>query len=119
MARGRILLVEDEPLLHYLWEDICEDNDIELVGPAMSNAEAHEHINREGASLCAVFLDVNLQSEMSTSTAELLATTGIPVIVCSGSHGTELPEIYQQWPVLEKPYRPSEVEALLQKLVCS
>lgn len=117
MARGRILLVEDEPMLHLLWEDICEDNDIELVGPAMTNAEAERLIQQEAGSLLGVFLDVNLMGESSLGAAELLSNMPLPVVVCSGHNERDIPLVFQQWPVLQKPYRPLDIEQLINKLV--
>lgn len=117
MARGRILLVEDEPMLHLLWEDICEVNDIELVGPARTNAEAEKLILQESGSLLGVFLDVNLLGESSSGAAQILSTMPLPVFVCSGHNERDLPTVFQQWPVLQKPYRPLDVEQLINKLV--
>jgi CheY-like chemotaxis protein len=119
MVKGRILLVEDEILLHYLWEDICGDLDIEIVGPAVTNQQALDLIASEGHDLTGVILDVNLQCETSQGAAVVLANMDIPVVVCSGSHTGDLPAVYEKWPVLWKPYRPSAITAHLANLVYS
>lgn len=117
MARGRILLVEDETMLHFLWEDICGDLSIEIAGPASTCEQAMAILDNEADKLSGVVLDVNLHGETSQKVAERLATMDLPVLVCSGSHHGTLPDVYHQWPTLSKPYRPSGIEECLKKLV--
>jgi DNA-binding LytR/AlgR family response regulator len=110
MAKGRVLLVEDQILLHLLWEDICEDNELSLLGPATTNSEAETIIKEQGDEISCVFLDVGLRDESSIGAANMLAALNIPVVVCSGMDSQELPTVFQQWPILTKPYRVCEIE---------
>jgi response regulator of citrate/malate metabolism len=117
MTKGLILLVEDEPMLHFLWEDICALADIEIAGIAMTSGEALEIIDKHGSNLTGVILDVNLHDGTSQPVAEKLRGMGIHVVVCSGSDSNALHDCYAGWEVLMKPYRPQEAQDHLKKMV--
>ena len=117
MTRGQILLVEDETMLHFLWEDMCEMNDIKILATAMTCEEALEVLRTRSDELSGVVLDVNLQGETSECVAELLRTLSLPVVVSTGHDPKGLPEVYQGWDALMKPYRTDEMTAILDKMV--
>ena len=72
----RILVLEDEPLVAMLLEEMLIDLGCEVVGPASSLGEG-ERLARE-AALDAAVLDVNLNGEMSDTVAAILRRRGIP-----------------------------------------
>jgi DNA-binding LytR/AlgR family response regulator len=117
MAKGRVLLVEDQILLHLLWEDICDEHDLSLVGPATTNSEAEAFVRDQGDNISCVFLDVGLREESSIGVANMLSSLKIPVVVCSGMDSESLPAVFQQWPILTKPYRICEVEQYLNTIL--
>jgi len=116
MSNGRILLVEDEPMLHFLWEDMCAISDFEIAFTAMTCQEAMAYFQDHHAELSGVILDVNLHGETSGPVAEYLKLLSIPVIVSTGSHPDSLPEIFRGWPTLMKPYRPHDITGILPSL---
>jgi len=119
MSNGRILLVEDEPMLHFLWEDICAINDFEVAFTAMTCQEALAYLEENSDDLSGVILDVNLHGEMSNRVAAYLRTLALPVVVSTGSHPDTLPLEFKGWPTLCKPYRPHDIVSILPTLAFS
>ncbi|MBC7985691.1 MAG: response regulator [Sphingomonadaceae bacterium] len=78
----RILVVEDEPLIAMMVEDMLHDFGAIVIGPAASVAEALALI--EEAVLDAALLDVNLRGERSDAVADALEARGVPFALATG-----------------------------------
>lgn len=114
MARGRVLVIEDEPMVQILIEDICEMAEVDISAVIDNVAEAKLAI--EEGDFNAVILDVNLLGETSEPLAELLRAKHTPVVVTSGSYAHQLPEAYAGFMLLEKPFSPKALVKELQKV---
>ena len=112
--RLRILLVEDEMLVAMNMEDMLRDLGHEIAGPAFRLDPALA-LARE-AALDAAILDVNLAGERSFAIAETLAERGIPFLFATGYglHGIDPP--WRDRPVLQKPFRQSQLAAAIEAL---
>jgi CheY-like chemotaxis protein len=112
LAGRRVLVVEDEPIVGMLLEDMLLDLGVEVVGPAATLAEALALAERE--DLAAALLDVNLGGERSYPVADALARRGVPFLFLTG-YG----EAAWEGPALtiQKPYRSEDVAAGLERVL--
>lgn len=114
LAGKRILVVEDEPMISMLIEDILFHLECVVVGPASNLALA---LNlAENRELDAAILDVRLGSENSFPVADVLKRAGIPFAFATGYGDGSYPH---NAPVLQKPYSFDGVSAMLTRLVLS
>lgn len=113
----RILVVEDEPLVAMLLEEMLLDLGCTVVGPAYSLREG-ERLAAE-AELDGAVLDVNLNGEMSDPVANTLRGRGVPFALATG-YGLSAPMAADgAVPVLQKPYPAAKLEATLRELLSS
>ena len=83
VAGSRILVVEDEPLIAMMIEDMLIDLGAECVGPAATLKRAFEMIGSEAVD--AAILDINLPDGNSDALAARMRADGVAVILSSGS----------------------------------
>lgn len=112
-AGKRILVVDDEPLIAMMLEDILVDMGCAVVGPALEVGEA-EALARE-ATIDAAILDFNLGNRTSRSVAELLLERQIPFVVASGDGEAAI--VPGAGGALNKPFWPATVKAALSGLI--
>ncbi len=110
----RILVVEDEALVAMLVEDALADAGYDVLGPATTVSEALALLGRERPD--AVVLDLNLAGESSTPVADTLAQRGIPYVIATGYGASALPPGHERAAVLAKPYDPTELAAVLERI---
>ena len=82
LAGRRILVVDDEPLVALLTEDLLLDAGAEVIGPAASVAEALALVATDAPE--GALLDVNLGGELVYPVAEALARRGTPFAFVTG-----------------------------------
>lgn len=115
LAGRRMLVVEDEPLIAMLLEDMLGDLDITIAGVAESVQTALELVDAtEG--LDAAILDMNLRGRSVEPVAEKLAERGIPFVFASGYGADALTDKHAGAPVLPKPFRRDALEDALRKV---
>ena len=103
----RILVVEDEPLVAMMIEDILTTSGGGVVGPAPTAKQALELLEREAVH-CAV-LDVKLMDGSSFRVAEALKQRAIPFLIVTGVDQKTIPAAYLGAPVLQKVFMPHEL----------
>lgn len=106
LASRRILVVEDEPLVAMLEEDLLLEAGAEIVGPATSVAQALTLIG--DGDLDGAVLDVNLGEETAFPVAERLTELGVPFVFVTGYGRQGLIERHAHRPVIRKPFKPQE-----------
>ncbi len=86
MFRPKILIIEDEFILHQEYCSMFKDKDVEVsLAYSTTYSEAIENIDREQPDL--VLLDIELQSKKSgIDVANYLNTLNIPFIYLTGHH---------------------------------
>lgn len=112
--RKRILIVEDEPLVAMLIEDMMESLGFEVVGPALRFDEALGLVESE--ALDAAILDVNLGDRRSYPIAERLEAKGVPFAFATG-YGSAGIEWNGTAPVIRKPFERQAVRSALGNLL--
>ena len=101
MSAG-VLIVEDEPLVAMVVEEVLRDAGIAIAGCAGSVEKAMAMLDH---TLCdAAVLDVNLRGRSVEPVAVALQSKGIPFLFMSGYGSHPLPERFSQAPVLAKPF---------------
>ena len=109
--RLRILVVEDEMLVAMNIEDMLLAMGHEVAGLASRLAPALQ-LAREGEFDLAM-LDVNLAGEASFPVAAVLVEQEIPFLFATGYGVKGVAEEYRARPVLQKPFRASDLQAAL------
>lgn len=112
---SRILVVEDEPIVAISLQDMLGDLGYDVVGPAFRVAAAL--VLAEGEPIDAAILDVNMAGEDSYAVAYALKARGIPYLFATGYGRQGLEPGHDDVPVLQKPYRESQVDAALKELL--
>ncbi|HYD86033.1 MAG TPA: response regulator [Vitreimonas sp.] len=113
LSDKRILLLEDEPLVALLAEDMLLDLGAVVIGPVATIESALAAI--EANALDAAFLDINIGGALSFGVAERLCARGVPVVFASGyTAAIAVPGASE---LIQKPYQQRDVErALLRAL---
>ena len=112
----RVLLVEDEPLVCLLFEDMLAELGCEIIGPACDVDRAIA-LARDHESIQAAILDVNVAGQVVFPVAEILSERGIPFSFATGLSAKGLPAAWQSYPMISKPVTMAQLaEALRQAL---
>jgi CheY-like chemotaxis protein len=111
-AQGHVLIVEDEPLVALLVEEMVQELGFASTKTVTSLADALESAARE--ELCFAILDVNLQGKKSYEVADVLTARHIPFAFASGALA---PGSYAAVPILPKPFSLTDVEKVLGTLI--
>lgn len=110
-----ILVVEDETLITMLLEDILSELGCSLAGSAATLRQAQDMA--QTLSPQAAILDVNLGGDPVFPVAEQLVARNIPIVFASGYGSSGLPERWQGYPTLPKPFLPDQVESILRRVL--
>jgi CheY-like chemotaxis protein len=108
----RILIVEDEPIVAMMVEDMLLDLGAQAVGPATSLQRATQFAREGGFD--AVILDLNLGGEGTESVAGALHDAGIPFILATGYDFGGVANLGEAG-ILQKPYRLEQMAAALER----
>jgi CheY-like chemotaxis protein len=109
----RILLVEDEPVVAMLAEDLLTDLGCVVVGPAVRLKEGLALVERERLDLA--LLDINLGADTSFPIAAALSERQIPFAFATGYGALAHP--FDDAPVISKPYTSDDLRLLLEGLL--
>lgn len=111
LAGLRVLVVEDEMMVSMLIEDMLDDLGCKVVGPASRLDEAMA-LAGEAELDCAV-LDVNLGGQSIFPLADFLRAKGAPFAFATGYGDAGLREVDKGSPVLQKPFRETDLARVL------
>lgn len=98
---GRLLVVEDEPLIAMALAQDLSKLGWDIVGPAATVDEALRLVADTPPD--AAVLDVNLGGELVYPIAEWLRDRKVPFVFCSGYEHLDTHSAYDQWPRVRKP----------------
>lgn len=118
LSGQHILVIEDEMLVAMLLKDILADLGCTVVGSAVQVEQALAMIEATGA-LDAAVLDINLNGQKSYPVADALIARGVPFLFATGYGGDSVMDGYRSFPLLQKPFRLSELADALAKLLTS
>jgi DNA-binding response OmpR family regulator len=108
---GRVLILEDEPIIGFALEDMLIEIGCAAVLLTTRIDEAMQIIREERVD--AAILDVNIHGERSYPVADALKLKQVPYIFASGYGDTEHPPEHRLTPTLVKPYNVDDIRAAL------
>jgi CheY-like chemotaxis protein len=109
--RLRVLVVEDEAMVALGLEDMLADLGHEVVARAAGLDKALTAARDLAFDLG--ILDVNIRGKETYAVADVLAGRGIPFIFSTGYDPSRLRQPYCDGPVLQKPYRESDLRKMI------
>ncbi|MGA8824267.1 MAG: response regulator [Pseudolabrys sp.] len=110
----RILIIEDEALISLMIEDMVQELGYRVSGIANTMAVASREFAKRNYD--AVLLDINIGGRYHAETADHLLGWGIPFAFVTGYDYLVDPR-HEKIPVLQKPFEPAHLRALLEELV--
>jgi DNA-binding response OmpR family regulator len=110
----RVLLVEDDPLVAMLSEEMLTDAGYQVADQA-ADVETASEMARSG-NYDAVMLDLNLHGASARPVAEILDARSVPFVFATG-YGESGWDGYEHVPVLSKPFSAQEVRTVLGQLL--
>lgn len=110
LAGLRVLVVEDEPIVAMMLEDMLVELSCTVVGVASTVAQGLA-LAREGGFDAAV-LDININGQRSDPIAEALDRMGLPYVFATGYGSAGLP-VGVRKPVIQKPYTSGQLTTAL------
>ena len=113
--RGRILIVEDEPLIALELEEFLINAGFKIAAIAGKLEKALALI--ESGSCDAAIVDANLAGVSASPLASALTALGMPFIVLSGYSSEQLQSAFPRALFMQKPYRPDELIQALNTIV--
>jgi CheY-like chemotaxis protein len=109
--KRRVLVVEDEPMVSMMIEDMLSDRGYDVVGVAPNVASASALAR--SLELDLAMLDVNLAGERSFAVADILRERNIPFIFATGYGSPGVDPAYASVRVLHKPFASAELDRAL------
>jgi len=113
----KVLLVEDEALIAMLLEDLFADLGCEIAENPVQLDEAVTAAQSGDFDLA--LLDLNLSGSRTYPVADILTARGIPFAFLTGYRSDDLEPAYRAAPILAKPFRRGDLEAILARLLNS
>ena len=110
-----VLLIEDESLIRMMIADMLVELGHSVAGEANDLQSGLLLASAPGVD--AAILDIQLGAHSSDRIAEALQSKGVPFAFASGYGADGLPEGFQGYPVLEKPFQIEELERCLASLL--
>ena len=104
----RTIVVEDEPLVRLMTEDILASIGCVIVASAATLHDALTCIPATTIDLAV--LDINLAGAEVYPAAELLRSRGTPIIFVTGYGRRGVPDAWQGFPILQKPFSSRDLE---------
>ena len=114
VAKCRVLVVEDEPLVGMEIEDAIADLGHVVLGPIAALHEAVDLATNE--ALCCAVLDINICGGHSYPVADILLERGVPILLLSGYGEQTLPERLQRETLLPKPFTAEQLDTAIRNL---
>lgn len=114
-AGKRVLVVEDEPMIRLLIEDMLTDLGYTMAAGA-GRLEDALVLAKEGGFDVAV-LDLNLENKPITPVVDVLVERGVPFVFVSGYARRGIPEAHSKIPLLQKPFQADDLGRALAAVV--
>jgi DNA-binding NtrC family response regulator len=112
---GKVLIVEDEPVIAFDLEQILVSAGIEIVGNVGSVERALSVL--QSTSCDAAVLDQSLKGESVENVASYLRKNGKPFIFVSGYGRHTVSTEYSDAPLLTKPVDPKQLVTIIEKFL--
>ncbi|WP_294395247.1 response regulator [uncultured Sphingomonas sp.] len=109
-----VLIVEDEPLIAMMIEDLIDILDHKVAGTTDAVAEALPLVER--GDFDVAILDVNLRDGPSWPIADALSGKGKPFVIATGGHVDPPPPEHAGAVQLAKPFTLDSLKAALERI---
>ncbi len=109
----RVLVVEDEPMIRMLLEEMVTDLGYTVAGCAMRIEEALQAATSIEIDLA--ILDVDLNGQSIAPVADALGARGVPFVFSTGYGEASLPEQHRHRPMVRKPYQMDHLAKALER----
>lgn len=109
----RVLVLEDEPIVAMMLEDMLIELGCEVVGPASNIADGLALA--EGGAFDVAVLDININGERSDAIAYALDRRGTPYMFATGYGSAGVPDCLSRG-VIQKPYTLDQLAEALASL---
>jgi len=113
-AKLLVLVVEDEPLIGIVIEDVVDELGHNVVGPATELNQALD-LATNALVECAI-LDINIRGGESYPVAFALLDRGVPILLATGHGPHTLPARLREEACLSKPFTTKQLDEALRKL---
>jgi PAS domain S-box-containing protein len=113
-----VLVVEDEPLISAMLEDLLADSGFRVVALVADVASALRYLDIRANRVDLCILDISLRGGTGFEVAEKLTELGIAFLFSSG-YGDVMNPRWQHVPVLRKPYSRSKLIETLQSTLAT
>ena len=110
----RTIVVEDEPLVRLMTEDILITIGCVIAAAASNLDEALSHI--AAAEFDLAVLDINLAGTEVYPAAELLRGKGTPIIFVTGYGRRGVHNAWHEFPILQKPFSPRDLQQAIARI---
>lgn len=110
----KVLLIEDEALVAMMIQDLLEDIGCEAGDALVSLDEAVTAARTYDFDMA--LLDLNLGGTRTYPVADILADRGIPFAFLTGYRSEDLEPAYRDVPILAKPFRRADLQAIVTRL---
>ena len=107
----RVLIVEDEPIVAMLAEDLLDSIGCVVAGAAATIVEALHAI--QTLTFDVALIDINLDGEDGLIVANALKAQRMPYIITSGYDAGGIAPGHPDAPILSKPYAIAALEAAI------
>ena len=111
IAKPRILIVEDEPMLAYALEEALTEEGFAIAGVASRTEQALAMIATAGCD--GAVIDMNLGGQSAAPIAAELRAREIPFVVVSGYSKAQQLDTFPGECFLQKPYRSGDLISAL------
>jgi CheY-like chemotaxis protein len=102
-AGKRVLVVEDEPMIRLLLDDMLSDLGYTMAAEAGRLDDALAAAKK--GEFDVAILDVNLNGQPITPVVEVLIERGVPFVFVSGYGRRGIPDAHSSIPLLQKPFQ--------------
>lgn len=107
----RVLVIEDESIVAMLIEDMLAELGCIVAGVVSRFEEAVSKVS--SLTFDAAILDLNLDGHQTYPLTDALAKKGVPFVFATGYGTAGIPEAFQRFPILTKPFRCGDLERAL------
>ena len=107
LPRGKILVIEDEPIVALDLQRMLREAGYRVVGPAARMADIQRLIER-GSIDCAI-VDCDVDRRTPLPVADLLAFAGVPFVFLATGARAAPPQRHARRPMVSKPFETSEL----------
>jgi CheY-like chemotaxis protein len=111
----RVLILEDQPLISIMLEEMVRDVGATIAGIAFSCPEALAMIEADPPDVA--LLDISLGTETCEPAVAACRSRGVPVVFMTGYPSADLPPFCSGNPALQKPFSMDELQAAVSRAI--